>query len=65
MDEGVDVWRPVSAEHLGGDRYRLVVAPPEGEEWQFAKHDVVKCERRKLSGHPADDEVLVACHKSN
>ena len=37
MDEPVDVWRPVRAEHFEGDRYRIVEQPydRESEEWQF------------------------------
>ena len=34
-DEGVNVWRPVQAEHVGGDLYRLTGQPPDGETWAF------------------------------
>jgi hypothetical protein len=43
VDEGVDVWRPVQAEHLGDHLYRLTGEQPEGEVWPFASGDVVKC----------------------
>jgi hypothetical protein len=33
LDEGVDVWRPVNAEHVGGDLYRLTGEIPDGEVW--------------------------------
>jgi hypothetical protein len=49
-DEGVDVWRPVEAEHLTESIYRLAEAPPlEGEVWEFAPGSTVRCERRELS----------------
>jgi hypothetical protein len=46
LDEGVDVWRPVQAEHLHDDNYRIVVQPydREHESWQFGPGDVVRCE---------------------
>ena len=49
-DEGVNVWRPVQAEHVGGDLYRLTGQPPDGETWAFALGDVVKCRPQTLSG---------------
>ena len=49
VNEDVDVWRPVDAEHVGGDLYRLIGDTPEGEQWQFDTNDVVRCERRRLS----------------
>ena len=63
VNEDVDVWRPVVAEHAGGDRYRLIDHPAEGEEWQFAKDDVVRCERRRLTNGTHND-VLVAAEAS-
>ena len=50
VNEDVDVWRPVAAEHVGGDSYRLLDDPPEDEEWPFVRNDVVRCEHRRLSG---------------
>jgi hypothetical protein len=46
LDEGVDVWRPVQAKHLGGNRYRIVDQPydREIETWQFEPGDEVACE---------------------
>jgi hypothetical protein len=35
LDEGVDVWRPVAAEYLGNDLYRLLDETPEDEVWEF------------------------------
>lgn len=56
IDEGVDVWRPVEAEPLGDDRYRLVSPPdfdPDTETWAFPPGSVVLCEERALSDGPA------------
>ena len=52
VDEGTDVWRPVDAEHLSDNRYRIVTpnANPEDEHWQFQTGTVVRCEWRTLSG---------------
>ncbi len=46
VDEGVDVWRPVRAEHLGGNVYRIVSQPydREIESWQFEPGEDVICE---------------------
>jgi hypothetical protein len=65
LDENVDVWRPVQAEHVGSDLYRLTGEQPDDEVWPFAPGDVVRCQRRTLSGDPARLEpVLVAYEKS-
>ena len=52
LDEGTDVWRPVEAEQIGTERFRIVSANPDpaNEHWEFAPDSVVRCERRKLSG---------------
>eukprot|EP01031_Cornospumella_fuschlensis_P008849 gene8849-10889_t len=40
LDEGTDVWRPVSAERLGETTYRLAVNPAaEDETWIFQPGD--------------------------
>jgi hypothetical protein len=46
LDEGVDVWRPVQAECLSGNTYRIVSQPYDRsiESWQFEPGDVVLCE---------------------
>jgi len=52
LDEGVDVWRPVRAQHVAGDVYRIIEeAPdPEDEHWQFPPGALVRCRRQMLSG---------------
>jgi hypothetical protein len=65
LDENVDVWRPVQAEHVGGDLYRLTGEQPPDEAWPFAVGDVVKCKMRRLSGEGGRrGPVLVASEKS-
>jgi hypothetical protein len=66
LDEGVDVWRPVQAEHLGGDLYRLTGEQPDGEVWPFAVGDVVRCRVQRLTTGNWDrrEAVLVAYEKS-
>ena len=46
LDEGVDVWRPVQAERLSGNTYRILNQPYDRsvEAWQFEPGDVVLCE---------------------
>jgi hypothetical protein len=58
LDEGVDVWRPVSAERIGEDVYRLIgEAPdPEIEKWEFPPGELVHCRQQRLS----EGEFLVA-----
>jgi hypothetical protein len=52
VDEGTDVWRPVQAQSLGSDRYKIVSenADPEDENWQFKTGEVVRCIQKPLSG---------------
>ena len=52
LDEGVDVWRPVSAEHIRDDVYRIVGEPPdpENEKWEFLSGELVRCRQQALSG---------------
>ena len=49
-DEAVDVWRPVSAEHIRDDVYRLLgEAPdPEIEKWEFPPGQLVRCRQQQL-----------------
>jgi hypothetical protein len=41
LNEGTDVWRPVAAEHLDGDVFRVVGPVPDDEEWAFPPGSVV------------------------
>jgi hypothetical protein len=49
LDEGVDVWRPVEAERLGPDIFRIIGDIPEGESWAFQPGDIVRCREKQLS----------------
>ena len=63
LDEGVDVWRPVQAECLSGDTYRILSQPYDRdiESWQFEPGDVVLCEMIESS----DGRILAATKKVN
>jgi hypothetical protein len=52
LDEGTDCWRPVSAEHVRDDVYRITGEPPdpENEKWEYLPGAVVRCRQKKLSG---------------
>jgi hypothetical protein len=43
FNEGTPVWRPVDAEHLGDDRYRIVQEKPKDEDWPVASGQIVQC----------------------
>jgi hypothetical protein len=54
LDEGTDVWRPSSAEHIRGDVYRIMGEVPAEEQWQFSPGQLVSLSspeafRRRLS----------------
>lgn len=62
LDDGVDVWRPIQAEHLRGNIYRIVDQPYDRkiECWQFEPGDVVDCEIVESSG----GRILAATQKA-
>jgi hypothetical protein len=43
LNEGTAVWRPVTAEHLNGDVFRVIGPMPDDEEWAFPPGSVVSC----------------------
>ena len=63
LDEGVDVWRPVQAEHLRGNVYRILGQSYDRsiECWQFEPGDVVLCEMVESS----DGRILAATRKAD
>ena len=61
LDEGTDVWRPASAEHIREDLYRIVGEAPEDEQWKFSPGQLVRCRQQKLSG----GDCLVAYQSAN
>jgi hypothetical protein len=63
LDEGVDVWRPVRAEQLSSNLYRILAQSYDRavESWQFEPGDVVVCETIESSeGH-----ILAATRKAD
>jgi hypothetical protein len=48
LDEGTDVWRPVSAESCGDDLYRITDEQPIDEQWAFAPGSVVRCSEHRF-----------------
>lgn len=61
LDEGVDVWRPVQAERLGNNTYRILDQPYDRsiESWQFEPGALVLCEMIKSR----DGNILAATRK--
>jgi hypothetical protein len=52
LNEGTDCWRPVSAENVSGDIYRITGAPPDDTEtWEFKTGELVRCKYKRLSGN--------------
>jgi hypothetical protein len=41
LNEGTSAWRPVSAERLGTNKFRVVGPMPDDEEWAFAPDSLV------------------------
>lgn len=63
LDEGVDVWRPVQAEHLRGNVYRILSQSYDRttESWQFEPGDKVLCEMIDSSA----GRILAAIRKAD
>jgi hypothetical protein len=58
VDEGTDVWRPVSADHIGDDLYRITGTPPnDTETWEFIAGETVRCREK---GFASGERRLVA-----
>ncbi|MGH6912444.1 MAG: hypothetical protein ACREH3_01905 [Geminicoccales bacterium] len=58
LDEGIDVWRPVEAQRLSPDTYRIVDQDydPGIEAWEFEPGTVVRCRKVSREGR----EILIA-----
>ena len=63
VDEDVEVWRPVLAEHLHGHTYRIAAQEYDAavERWEFEPGEVVVCELRRTS----EGDMLVAKRKAS
>ena len=62
LDEGVDCWRPVTAERVRDDIYRIVGAAPdpEDEKWEFFVGQLVRCNWQELIDGTSRKRCLVA-----
>lgn len=63
LNEGTDCWRPVDAERVNKDCFKIttVNSDREDENWQFQAGAIVRCKERVLSG----EKVLVAVELVN
>jgi hypothetical protein len=61
LGEAIDVWRPVEAENLYDQVYKIIdqTYDREAEKWQFEPGEAVACESKELS----DGVVLVAVRR--
>ena len=64
-EEATDCYFPVQADHLGGDRYRILDEAPDDPVWEFGRGDVVRCHYRKLAQQVTFTDKLVAYELSN
>ncbi|HYV46629.1 MAG TPA: hypothetical protein VFA20_17305 [Myxococcaceae bacterium] len=62
LDEGVDVWRPIKAELVEGDVYRIIHQPYDRtiEAWQFEPGERVIC--RLIASN--DGQILAAVQRA-
>jgi hypothetical protein len=60
VEEGTACWRPVEAERLGPEIFRVVGEKPDGEVWPFSVGDVVRC---KVKTFQSGGMQLVASEK--
>ncbi len=61
LDEGVEVWRPVSAERVRDDIYRITgTRTDDTETWEFTIGDVVRCREKILASGEKPESRLVA-----
>lgn len=50
LDEDVEVWRPVQAQRIAKDVYKVTGEVPEDEQWLFLPGSKVRCADQRLSG---------------
>ena len=53
VGEGLALMRPVRAEQLGRDYYRIVEEMPGNETWEFQPGQIVKAKKKNLSSGKA------------
>lgn len=49
LNEGTDCWRPVEAELIGNDCYRILADKPADEDWPTAPGSIVRCKLHQFS----------------
>jgi hypothetical protein len=60
LDEGTDVFRPVRAEQIEIDVFKIVAenSAPEDEKWEFSTGQRVRCKEHTT---PEGKPILIAC----
>ena len=53
IGQGISLLRPVQAEHIARDIYRILEPMPEGERWKYETGQAVRCRKQKLSSGKA------------
>ena len=48
-NEGVEVWRPISAEQLSNDTFRVMGPMPADEDWEFRPESLVTVAFRRFA----------------
>jgi hypothetical protein len=61
LGEGTNLWRPVSAEQVRDDVFRILGTQPTGETWQFTPGNLVRCRQHIFAGGEAG---LIAYEKA-
>jgi hypothetical protein len=61
LNEGIDVWRPVKAERVSNDAYRVLGPVPDDEDWAFSPGTIVRCRFQVF--HGVIEERLAAYEK--
>lgn len=57
LDEGVDSWRPIKAEFISENKYKIIVQEiPSDEIWEFQPESIVKCMTKEKDG----ESILIA-----
>jgi hypothetical protein len=53
IGQGISLLRPVQAEHIARDIYRIIEPMPAGERWKYETGQAVRCRKQKLSSGKA------------
>jgi hypothetical protein len=62
-NEGTDVWRPVQAEQVGPNAFRLLDQEPDDEEWEFPSGSVVTVREKIFSATGAEGLAAIEISK--